>query len=70
MAQVVSDEAAETEQAEIVRIMVAAGLMQPKPQGPPPPDPVSAEERQRLADLLGSAPGSPLSEIIIEERGE
>lgn len=54
----------------VINILVAAGLVQPKPKGPVPPDPVSAEERQRLAELLGRAPGKPLSEIVIEERGE
>ena len=55
---------------EAARIMIAGGLMQPKPAGPIPPDPVSAEERQRLADLMGIAPGKPLSEIILDERGD
>lgn len=69
--QVLTDDASNPDIAgEAARIMIAAGLMQPKPGGPIPPDPVSAEERQRLADLLGSAPGKPLSEIILDERGD
>lgn len=68
--QVLTEEPAENEGLDAVRIMVAARLMHPKPKGPVPPDPVSAEERQRLADLLGNVSGKPLSEIIIEERGE
>ena len=54
----------------LIQRLVAQGRMRPRPRGPIPPDPVSAEERLRLADLMGSAPGKPLSEIIIEERGE
>ncbi len=54
----------------LIQRLVARGLMHPRPRGPIPPDPVSAEERLRLADLMGNAPGKPLSEIIIEERGE
>ena len=65
----VSEEPVDNTDALIQRL-VAKGLMRPRPRGPIPPDPVSAEERLRLADLMGSAPGKPLSEIIIEERGE
>ena len=54
----------------LIQRLVAKGLMRPRPRGPIPPDPVSEEERLRLADLMGSAPGKPLSEIIIEDRGE
>jgi predicted DNA-binding antitoxin AbrB/MazE fold protein len=56
---------------ELIQSLVTAGLMRPRPRrGTPPPDPVSEEERRRLADIMGKAPGKPLSEIIIEERGE
>ena len=70
--QILPEEPAPANEAdEIVKIMVAAGLMRPPAwRGTPPPDPVSEQERRELADLLGSAPGKPLSEIIIEERGE
>jgi len=55
----------------LVQRLVAAGLMRPRPKiETPPPDPVSEQERRRLADIMGQAPGKPLSEIIIEERGE
>ena len=54
----------------LIQRLVAKGLMRPRPHGPIPPDPVPEEERLRLADLMGSAPGKPLSEIIIEERGD
>ena len=66
---VIQDEPDEVE--EVIQSLVAAGLMRPRPErGTPPPDPVSEEERRRLADIMGKAPGKPLSEIIIEERGE
>jgi predicted DNA-binding antitoxin AbrB/MazE fold protein len=65
----VSEEPEDKMEALIQRL-VAKGWMRPRPPGPIPPDPVSAEERLRLANLMGSAPGKPLSEIIIEERGE
>ena len=54
----------------LIQRLVAKGWMRPRPTGPIPPDPVPEKERLRLADLMGSAPGKPLSEIIIEERGE
>jgi predicted DNA-binding antitoxin AbrB/MazE fold protein len=66
---VVQEEPDEIE--EVIQSLVASGLMRPRPsRGTPPPDPVSEEERHRLADIIGRAPGKPLSEIIIEERGE
>jgi len=56
---------------EVIQSLVASGLIRlPPKRGAPPPDPVSKEERRRLADIMGKAPGKPLSEIIIEERGE
>lgn len=55
---------------QLIQRLVAAGLMHPhSDEGAPPPDPVSEADRRRLADLMGQAPGKPLSEIIIEERG-
>jgi hypothetical protein len=67
----VPETVAEDEGEEMIRLLVAAGLMRPRPKrGTPPPDPVSEEERLRLADIMGNAPGKPLSEIIIEERGD
>jgi len=35
-----------------------------------PLDPLSTQERQALADRLGSAPGKTASEMVIEDRGE
>lgn len=54
-----------------IHILVAAGLMRPrKPIASLPPDPVSEKERHELARKLGQAPGKPLSQIIIQGRGE
>ena len=58
------------EAEEVIQLLVAAGLMTPPKKGTPPPDPVSEEERRELAEILGKAPGKPLSEIVIEDRGE
>jgi len=64
-------EGPEDELEALIQRLVAKGLMRPRPErGVPPTDPVSEEERLRLADLMGSVPGKPLSEIVIKERGE
>ena len=54
---------------EVIQALVEAGLLTP-PLGHSDVDPISEEERRELAEILGQAPGKPLSEIIIEERGE
>ena len=54
---------------KVIQALVEAGLLTPPP-GHSEVDPVSEEERRELACILGQAPGKPLSEIIIEERGE
>ncbi len=60
----------EDEIEEIISSLVAAGLMRPRPKRDViPPDPLSAQERQTLADRLGSAPGNSTSEMVIEDRG-
>ncbi len=65
--QVLPEEPAdEAEQALLA--LAAAGLVTPPP-GQSDVAPVSEKERRRLAAVLGQAPGKPLSEIIIEERG-
>jgi len=56
------------EAEELIRMMVTAGVVTPPP-GHSEIEPLPDEERRELADLLGGAPGRPLSEIIIEERG-
>lgn len=66
--QVVPEESTEDENAAI-RTLVAQGLLTPPP-GTSEVAPLSEEERRKLAERLGRAPGKPLSEIIIEERGE
>lgn len=55
---------------DIVQIMVSAGLVHPSRtiKASLPPDPVSEEERDSLAEKLGKAPGNMLSEIIVSER--
>jgi hypothetical protein len=58
-----------TREEEILRLMVNAGLMRPRPRHKPPP-PLSDGERRALAEQIGRAPGKPISEIVIEERGE
>jgi len=69
--QVVSQTAEKDEGEEMVRLLVAAGLMRPRPRiDTLPPDPMSEAERSALAERLGRAPGKPLSEIVIEDRGE
>ena len=61
---------AEPTDEEVVQILISAGLLRQIPsRGPVPPDPVSAQERQELAEILGRAAGKPLSQIVIEERG-
>jgi len=64
-----ADTPLEDEGAAAVRVLVAAGLMRPRPETIPPA-PMSDAERRELADQLGRLPGKPLSEIIIEDRGE
>jgi len=65
-----SEEDDEREREEVINILVAAGLVRPKPQGPIPPEPLSWEERQALAKRLGNVPGKTASEMVIEDRGE
>ena len=57
------------EQQEALDALEAAGLVETWPDVPAV-DPASAERRAQLAPLLGKVPGKPLSEILIEERGE
>jgi predicted DNA-binding antitoxin AbrB/MazE fold protein len=57
---------------EIVQIMSKAGLIRSSRQPPHtvPPDPVSENERIKIAKKLGQVKGKPLSEIIISERDQ
>jgi predicted DNA-binding antitoxin AbrB/MazE fold protein len=52
-----------------IEALVQAGLLTPPSGHSDIPSP-SEKERRELAERLGRAPGKPLSEIIIEERGE
>ncbi|MBN1954687.1 MAG: antitoxin family protein [Anaerolineae bacterium] len=61
-------EAEKEDAAELVRLLAAAGLITPPP-GHSAEAPISEEERRALADRLGRIPGKPLSEMIIEDRG-
>jgi predicted DNA-binding antitoxin AbrB/MazE fold protein len=60
---------AENEYEAATRVLVAEGSLTPPP-GCSDASPISEQERLELANRLGSAPGKPLSEIIIEDRGE
>ncbi len=52
-----------------LRALAAAGLITP-PAGHSDVPVMSAQRRILLAKKLGGVPGKPLSDIIIEERGE
>jgi len=67
--QVLPEEPAEDEGEAAIRALVAAGLLTPPPRRSSVA-PMAEEERRELADRLGHAPGKPLSEVIIEDRGE
>lgn len=68
--QLLSDEAIEDERAATIRILIEAGLVRPRERPLTiPPDPVSPQERQILADRLGQVPGKTASEMVIEDRG-
>lgn len=68
--QLLPAEPDESAAEEARNVLVAAGLMRPPSRETVPPNPVSEERRLALAEHLGRAPGKPLSEIIIEDRGE
>ena len=59
-----------SEEEDVLQLLISAGLMRPRPRREPAPPPLSDEERLILADQIGHAPGKPVSEIVIEERGE
>ena len=54
---------------EIIQRLITDGLLT-SPPGHSEVEPMSEIERRELGEALGKAPGTPLSEIIIEERGE
>ncbi|OQY30211.1 MAG: hypothetical protein B6244_01215 [Candidatus Cloacimonetes bacterium 4572_55] len=57
----------EVEQA--IQALVDSGVLTP-PSDRPEANPVSPAERRRVADILGRAATKPLSQIVIEDRGE
>ena len=64
-------EETEDEGEAAIRILVEAGLMHPPDrETPAPPDPVPEGKRIAIAERLARAPGKPLSEIVIDDRGE
>ncbi len=65
--QVLSEAASADDAA--VKLLVEAGLLTPPP-GHSDVEPLSEQAQRELADRLGQAPGKPLSQIIIEDRGE
>ena len=67
--QVIHEEPGEDQEAMAIRALVAAGLITPPPGHSHVPT-ISRRARLQLTKRLGSAPGKPLSEIIIEDRGE
>ncbi len=59
------------EKEVILNDLLAAGVIEEHPWADvADEDPLSPHERAELAQLLGNVPGKPLSEIIIDERGE
>ncbi len=52
-----------------IQNLVAKGILTPPP-GYSDIAPPTEAERKALADKLGNAPGKPLSQIILEERGQ
>jgi len=68
--QILTDEVEKGPAEEAIRILVASGLMLPPERGTLPPDPVSEEKRQALAERLGRAPGFRSSSLRIEATGE
>jgi len=58
-----------TETEQLIQALVDKGRLTPPP-GTLEANPLSTAERQQLAILLGQAAAKPLSEIIIEDRGE
>ena len=58
-----------SEKEEVIQRLVQAGVFTPRLEDSEV-EPISDEERRQLAEELGRMPGKPVSEIIIEERGE
>ncbi len=54
---------------QVFQFFTNMGWLTP-PSGQSKVKPVSLEERNRIADILGKAARKPISEMIIEDRGE
>jgi len=67
--QIVSEGTVDNQAEAAIHALTRAGLLTPPPRRTAVA-PMSETERQELADRLGRAPGKPLSETIIEDRGE
>jgi predicted DNA-binding antitoxin AbrB/MazE fold protein len=66
--QVLSEEPL-SEREILIQKLIQAGAIAP-PRGYSDIEPISEEERRQLADELARTADKPLSQIIIEERGE
>jgi predicted DNA-binding antitoxin AbrB/MazE fold protein len=64
LSEVVSDKA-----EQVIQFLVKFGLLTP-PSGHSQVIPVSESERQTIANKFAKAAAKPLSQMIIEERGE
>jgi hypothetical protein len=67
--QLLPEEPNENESEAAIRRLVEAGRLAP-PRRRSKIKPLSEQERRALADRLGRVPGKPLSQLIIEDRGE
>jgi len=67
--QIMPEKPLEDEEEIAIHMLVADGLLTPPPRCSDV-EPLSDDERWELADRMGQTPGRPLSEIIIEDRGE
>jgi predicted DNA-binding antitoxin AbrB/MazE fold protein len=69
--QLLPDDDSQDEAEEILQLLAQSGLISVRQLASSlPPDPVSPAERHRLAQAAGQSSDKPLSEVIIEERGE
>ena len=67
--QVIQEQAAEEQEDAAIRGLIAVGLITPPP-GHSSIAPLSERKRLQIARKLGMLGGKPLSEIIIEDRGD
>jgi predicted DNA-binding antitoxin AbrB/MazE fold protein len=67
--QIVQEEPSRNQAEAAIQALVEAGLLTPPPYHTDVA-PLTEEERKKVADRLGRVPGKPLSESIIEDRGE